>query len=123
MTIRKIVSTVLITAMLFFAPSMIPAKAVGVAAPCGGITWLVTDTAFAGAIITPCPLPAPTHGYIPAAFWAVFACSASIIFAGAVANFHDNRQLTYPEAWTCGLAYWANFFANPAAQQKPGRPH
>jgi hypothetical protein len=118
MTIRKIVSTVLIAAMLFFAPSMIPARALPVLPSCGSFGWLLTDTAFAGIGPAPCPVPAPTHGYIPAAFWALFACSASIIFAGAVANFHDNRQLTYQEAWTCGLGYWANFFGNPAAQQK-----
>jgi hypothetical protein len=34
------------------------------------------------------------------------ACPALIVFTGAVANFKDNRQLTYWEAWTCGLAYW-----------------
>jgi hypothetical protein len=43
------------------------------------------------------------------------ACPASIILSGAVANFRDNRQLTYPEAWTCGLLYW---FGRPPAQQK-----
>ena len=47
---RKIVSTVLIAAMLFFAPSMIPARAVAVF-PCGfhPIVLLPIDAAFAGA--------------------------------------------------------------------------
>jgi hypothetical protein len=40
---------------------------------------------------------------------------ASIILSGAVANFRDKRQLTYAEAWTCGLLYW---FGKPPAQQK-----
>jgi hypothetical protein len=38
------------------------------------------------------------------------ACPASIVLSGAVANFKDNRQLTYWEAVTCGLAYWFPFF-------------
>ena len=54
----------------------------------------------------PPPVAAPTHGFIPAWFWAGFACPASIILSGIVADFRDNRQLTTAEAWTCGLLYW-----------------
>jgi len=105
MKTRKAVSTVLIAAMLFFAPSMVPVRAGVVGLPCLPASgWLPTDTAFAVAIV-PCPPAPPTHGYIPAWFWAAFACPASIILSGAVANFRDNRQLTYAEAWTCGLLY------------------
>ena len=111
--IRKVVSTILIATMLFFAPSMVPLRA-GAAVPFPCISWLPTDTAFAVAIV-PCPPAPPTHGYIPAWFWAAFACPASIILSGAVANFRDNRQLTYAEAWTCGLLYW---FGKPPAQQQ-----
>src|ERR1700756_1211025 len=61
-----------------------------------------------GAAVPPPPPPpaAPTHGFVPAWFWAGFACPASIILSGIVADFRDNRQLTYWEAWTCGLLYW-----------------
>jgi hypothetical protein len=105
---RKSVSTVLIATMLFFAPSVIPsvlpAKAFSVL--CGGVAWLATDTAFAVPAV-PCPIPgAPIHGFVPAWVWAGLACPASIILSGIVANFRDNRQLTYAEAWTCGLLYW-----------------
>jgi hypothetical protein len=57
---------------------------------------------------TPVPLvhPAPPAGHVGALPWALMACPALIVFTGAVANFKDNRQLTYWEAWTCGLAYW-----------------
>jgi hypothetical protein len=114
MKIRKIVSTVLMAAMLFFAPSMIPVRA-GTTLPCVRVSgWLPTDTAFALPAIPCVPVP-PSHGYIPAWFWAAFACPASIILSGAVANFRDKRQLTYAEAWTCGLLYW---FGKPPAQQK-----
>jgi len=106
MGFRKIVSTILIAAMLFFAPSMIPARAIGVLGPCGvPVIWLPTDTAFAR-IIVPCPVAPPTSGAVPAWFWVAFACPASIILSGIVANFRDNRQLTTAEAWTCGLLYW-----------------
>jgi hypothetical protein len=117
---RKIVSTVLIAAMLFFAPSMVPLRAgpAPIPFPCGHILvpWLQlpNDTAFA-AIITPCPAVPTAH--VPAWFWAGFACPASIIRSGIVANFKDNRQLTYWEAWTCGLLYW---FGVPPQQQVRG---
>jgi hypothetical protein len=89
MHIRKIVSTALITAF--------PA------------VWLAMDTTFAGVPAPPLPKPVPvppTHGFVPAWFWAGFACPASIILSGIVADFRDNRQLTTAEAWTCGLLYW-----------------
>jgi hypothetical protein len=104
MKIRKVVSTILIAALLFFAPSMNPVRAGMPGILCGLSGWLPTDTAFAAAVFPCAPVP-PTHGYIPAWFWAAFACPASIILSGAVANFRDNRQLTYAEAWTCGLLY------------------
>ncbi len=103
MSLRKIVSTILIAAMLFFGPSMIPARAF---VTCGiSVTGMLPlDTAFAAPapIIIPCP---PVAMHAPAWLWIAFACPASIILSGAVANFKDHRQLTYWEAWTCGLLY------------------
>lgn len=104
MNLRKIISTVLIAAMLFFAPSVIPARAYitcGVPITSG---WLSTDTAFASGYIIPCP-PGPVK-YAPAWLWAAFACPASIVLSAVVANFRDHRELTTAEAWTCGLLYW-----------------
>src|SRR5712691_6174269 len=108
MNIRKALTIALIAAMFFFAPSMMPARAVMTILPCGvPLTGLLpTDTAFAGPAFIPCPVAPPTHGAPPAWFWAAFACPASIILSGIVANFRDNRQLTTAEAWTCGLLYW-----------------
>ncbi len=112
MKLRKIVSTILMGAMLVFAPSMIPIKPVQ-AVPAnlptcftGTMTWLATDTAFAGppARLPPCPT---AHGHVPAWPWVVIACAGSIVFSALVANFRDHRELTQPEAWTCGLWYWA----------------
>jgi hypothetical protein len=116
---RKIVSIMLMTAMLFFAPSMIPRSGAGPSvAPCGVIPtgWLPTDTAFA-AVATPCPAVAGgSHAII--GFWAAFACPASVVLSAAVADLRDNRELSTWEAWTCGLAFW---LAKPASQQKPPR--
>jgi hypothetical protein len=88
MRIRKILSAALIAAL--------PA------------VWLAMDTTFAGPapLPLPKPVPPPAHGFVPAWFWAGFACPASIILSGIVADFRDNRQLTTAEAWTCGLLYW-----------------
>jgi len=108
MKLRKIVSTILIAAMLFFAPSMvpslIPARALGVGCGFAHPAMLPIDTAFAGGTAIPLPCPVTTH--IPAWWWAAFACPASIILSGLVANYRDHRQLTTAEAWTCGLLYW-----------------
>jgi hypothetical protein len=60
----------------------------------------------AGGTATPLVHAAPAAGHVGALPWALMACPAFIVFTGAVANFKDNRQLTYWEAWTCGLAYW-----------------
>jgi hypothetical protein len=105
--IRKIVTTILIGAMLFFAPSMIPSGTLR-AASCGTVpvnpAWLPTDTAFAGLTRTiPCP---PAHSHTPVWPWVVIGCAGSIVLSALVANYRDNRQLTTSEAWTCGLLYW-----------------
>jgi hypothetical protein len=57
---------------------------------------------------TPAPLvhPVPPAGHVGALPWGLMACPAFIVFTGAVANFKDNRQLTWWEAATCGMAYW-----------------
>jgi hypothetical protein len=40
------------------------------------------------------------------ATWMIFACAGGIITSALVANYRDNRELTAPEAWTCGLLFW-----------------
>ena len=128
MKLRKIVTMILMGAMLFFAPSTIPMKAVKAAAvvsvPCGTrLLWLQTDTAFAGPAaappVTPCPVG---HSHTPVWSWVVIGCAGSIILSALVANFRDNRQLTTPEAWTCGLLYWIPmpYQAKPAATRTRG---
>lgn len=47
--------------------------------------------------------------------WPIFACAGGIITSALVANYRDNRELTAPEAWTCGVAFW---FAQPGKHKK-----
>jgi hypothetical protein len=38
--------------------------------------------------------------------WPIFVCAGGIIFAALAANARDNRELTAPEAWSCGFMFW-----------------
>jgi hypothetical protein len=38
--------------------------------------------------------------------WAIFGCSSGTILAAVVANWQQNRQLTWNEAASCGLLFW-----------------
>ena len=42
--------------------------------------------------------------------WPIFACAGGIITAAMVANAREQRELTAPEAWSCGVLFW---FAEP----------
>jgi hypothetical protein len=41
--------------------------------------------------------------------WIGIGCAGSIILSAFHANYRDNRELTQPEAWTCGLLYWLSY--------------
>jgi hypothetical protein len=41
------------------------------------------------------------------AYW-ILACPAGIITAAMAKNWKRHKELTAPEAWTCGLQYWWN---------------
>ena len=64
---------------------------------------------------TPIPVQPAQHIWVP---WAAMGCVGSILLSAAVANWKDNRQLTYWEAWTCGLLYWI-----PMPPKPPKRHH
>jgi hypothetical protein len=40
--------------------------------------------------------------------WPIFICTGGVIFSALAANATQNRELTAPEAWSCGLLYWFN---------------
>ena len=40
-------------------------------------------------------------------YW-ILACPGGIITAAVVKNWKRHKELTAPEAWTCGLLYWWN---------------
>ena len=57
----------------------------------------------------PIPVPGPTFGHGPT--WVPFAimgCAGGIILAAMAATARDNRELTAPEAWSCGLLFWSS---------------
>jgi hypothetical protein len=89
---------------------------IAIAAVCAILVFLPSK---ARAQMNPIPPPAPgpfvagppIHGPYPP--WWLLACPASIIFSAAVAANRDHRELTYWEAYTCGVLYW---FGQPPKQ-------
>ena len=51
------------------------------------------------------PVPGATFGGTSFP-WPIFACAGGIITSALVANYRDNRELTAPEAWSCGTLFW-----------------
>jgi hypothetical protein len=93
MKLRKVVATITIAALFFWAPSAIPVKAVTVGGPCGFV-WLSADTAFASApAIIPCPT-APTP-WVPIV---IGAAVVSVILNAAIVSNTQCRELTQQEA-------------------------
>jgi hypothetical protein len=37
--------------------------------------------------------------------WIVIGCAGGVILAALAANYRDGRELTAPEAWSCGLLF------------------
>jgi hypothetical protein len=64
---------------------------------------LVPTVAFAQRAVTPLP---PAHSSKIVVPWIMIGCAGGIILSAFHANYRDNRELTQPEAWTCGLLYW-----------------
>jgi hypothetical protein len=40
--------------------------------------------------------------------WIIMGCAGGIILAALAANYRDGRELTAPEAWSCGLLFLAS---------------
>jgi hypothetical protein len=40
--------------------------------------------------------------------WWIFVCPGGIVTAAMVKNWKRHKELTAPEAWTCGFLYWWN---------------
>jgi len=75
------------------------------------------------AVALPAPVPPPpfvagTGGGGATVPWIIGGCVTGIVIAAFHANWRDNRELTAPEAWTCGLLYW---FSTPTPKQKARR--
>ena len=97
MKLRKIVATITIAVMFFWAPSAIPVRAIGIGCGVGALTWLSADTAFAGIAGFPLPCPTPTA---PTP-WPVIVMGASVVSVILNAIIVSNtqcRELTQQEA-------------------------
>jgi len=67
------------------------------------------------------PAPGASFGSGPTAVpWAIFGCAGGIILAALAANARDNRELTAPEAWSCGLLFW---FSPPQPKRVAHKRH
>ena len=40
--------------------------------------------------------------------WWIFICPGGIVSAAMVKNWKRHKELSTPEAWTCGFLYWWN---------------
>jgi len=66
------------------------------------------------------PVTPPVAGGIhtPWVPFAVMGCASGIILAAIAASSRDKRELTAPEAWTCGLLF---LFSEPRSKTKAKR--
>jgi hypothetical protein len=98
-TLRRLVATLVVAAVFFWAPSVIPVRAGPPVTPCGMIplTWQTADTAYAFPLIVPCP---PVHTPTP---WPVIIGmlgAVSVIVNAAIISQTQCRELTQQEAWS-----------------------
>jgi hypothetical protein len=68
------------------------------------VAALPTATYAAPAVLAPGPVFGPGNPGL--ALWPIFGCAGGIIVSALAANYRDNRELTAPEAWTCGILFW-----------------
>lgn len=64
----------------------------------------------------PVPVASGSKVIVP---WIFIGCAGGIILAAFHANYRDNRELTAPEAWSCGLLHW---FSQPREMRRVRRP-
>lgn len=88
----------------------------------GGIAAALAASVAVAALPTPSfavPVTPPAPVFGAAAFpWPIFACVGGIITSALVANARDHRELTAPEAWSCGVLFW---FAQPKQNKRKHR--
>jgi hypothetical protein len=69
---------------------------------------LAVSTAPAGAAVCVRCGPVVGSSISSSTVWWIMACPASIVTAAMAKNWRRHKELTAPEAWTCGLQYWWN---------------
>ncbi|HLL29212.1 MAG TPA: hypothetical protein VKT73_16355 [Xanthobacteraceae bacterium] len=68
-----------------------------------GMAMAALSAPASAAIVIP---KGPVFGGATSAPWPIFACAGGIIVSALAANYRDHRELTAPEAWTCGVLFW-----------------
>jgi hypothetical protein len=81
------------------------ARAKAIAVTVAAAIAFSSATATAGQMIPP-GLHHSTSGSNPWVPWVIIGCATMIVMTAMVANTRDNRQLTSPEAISCGILYW-----------------
>jgi hypothetical protein len=108
MKFRKFVTLATLASMFFWAPSIVPVKAMPIPVGCGvHIIWLPSDTAYA--IPTPVPCPA-TH--TPWAIYAIFGSAFSVILNSLIVAKTQCRELTAQEAALSAFLPFLGIFWN-----------
>jgi hypothetical protein len=79
------------------------------------VSLLRPQAGFAPPAVVPPPPGVHFFGGAQWVPWAFGSCVLDLFAAAAVANWRDNRQLTYQEAYTCGLLFW---FEHPTLHRR-----
>jgi hypothetical protein len=96
---KSIVAALAFTAVILFAPSGAFAQGAGAG---GGPAPVI---ATGGSHHSPLP-------------WIVMGCVSGTVLSAMVANWRDDRELTWSEAASCGILFW---FAQPVRVRKVRR--
>jgi hypothetical protein len=108
MKFRKFVTLATLASMFFWAPSIVPVKAMPVHFGCGvHIVWMPSDTAYA---MPPPPVPCPTN--TPWAVYAIFGSAFSVILNSLIVAKTQCRELTAQEAALSALLPFLGIFWN-----------
>jgi hypothetical protein len=108
MKLRKWLVLAAFSGAFFWAPSVIPTRAVAASGPCGiQYGWMTADTAFAAPAVVPCP-----SNKAPWTVYAIFASAVSVITNAILVSRTQCRELSQQEAMTSAVLPFVGMFWN-----------